>query len=834
MAMASVSGVSSSNTSSIYGNRNILSGLATGMDTETMIENAVSGYQTKIQSLQKKQTTLTWKQEAMRAVSTPMIKFAQKYTSYASSTNLLSASFFNKAVKTETSGTYAGKVSATGKGTSSVRILDVTKLATRASHSVSAAALGLGGSTSGSTAATGTEALDLTAGLELSNVSGTLSLKYGGSRTIDLTFDEVNDLYAEADGVSAAQAFVNGINKKLAQTKVSNSSGETVAASTMVQASLDESGNVVFKDKAGAGNSVTITSATGKLSSKLGIDASSASSKAGRIVLASDFQFVDTDGTRGEYLSGKSLKVTLDGKSKTLSMPQYEEGDTAQSYTEKLDAALKSAFGASVGAELTDSGALRFTANAGSTLSVSADASVGKALGLGGAAVTSYMNTSKTLGSILGVTTTEDGETMGGLTGTALKAEGKVTFDKDTLTYTDEAGNLVDGKGNRLGQDGQQLYGYTFEMNGQTLTFTRDTAMESVLTEINSNSAMGVTASFSQITNTIQFTSRESGAVSGITISGDETTNLAAKLFGTVDTHGTDAVLSMEVNGTVYENITRAENSFDVDGLSITLKGTFDGGRTVDAQTGAVTYDDAVEFTTSADADKIVETITSMVTDLNEILKGIHDAYTTQPNYKSNNSRYEPLTDSDKESMTETAIENYEEKAKQGLLFGDSDLSSLYSKLLSAVSPGGTATSALTRMGITTDYSDGVTTLKVDEDALRAALNNDPDGVRDAFTSTTGAGGLMTNVSKVISTYAATTGSTKGILVEKAGSSYSALSLMNNTYQDQIDSYDEQITRWQDKLSDKIDYYTNMFTRLETLTNTLNSQSSMIASMMGG
>ena len=46
--MASVSGVSSSNTSSIYGNRNVFTGLATGMDTESMIENAVSGYQTKI------------------------------------------------------------------------------------------------------------------------------------------------------------------------------------------------------------------------------------------------------------------------------------------------------------------------------------------------------------------------------------------------------------------------------------------------------------------------------------------------------------------------------------------------------------------------------------------------------------------------------------------------------------------------------------------------------------------------------------------------------------------------------------------------------------------
>ena len=53
--MASVSSVSSSS-SSIYGNRNVISGLASGMDTESMIENAVSGYKTKISTLQQKRT----------------------------------------------------------------------------------------------------------------------------------------------------------------------------------------------------------------------------------------------------------------------------------------------------------------------------------------------------------------------------------------------------------------------------------------------------------------------------------------------------------------------------------------------------------------------------------------------------------------------------------------------------------------------------------------------------------------------------------------------------------------------------------------------------------
>ena len=822
--MASVSGVSSSNTSSIYGSRNVLSGLATGLDTESMIENAVSGFQTKIASLQKRQTSLTWKQEAMRGVSTPMIQFAQKYTSYSSSTNLLSASFFNKAVTTAANGKYADKISATGKSSSSVRILDVTKLATRATYSVSAAAMGLGGSTADETAAVGTEDLKLDATMSLSRVSGTLSLKYGANRTIDISFDEVEDLYTAEDGKSAAQAFVDSINKKLAGTKVSNSSGEYVAASTMVEAKLDDNGDVVFSDKAGAGNSVTVAGATGKLKDNLGIDASSASSKAGTIVLADDFAFVDESAHRGEYLAGKSLKITLDGKTKTVELPGYEGSDTAESYAAKLNDALQKSFGSSIGAELAD-GKLKFTAQRGSTLSVTADSAVGKALGLGGATATSYLDTGRTLGSLLGVESTDSGERMKDIEGTALKAEGKITYNKTSNTWTDSKGNLVDKDGNRLGEDGKQLYGYTFEMNGEKLTFTRDTAMESVLTAINSNTAMGVNATFSKITNSIQFTSRETGEANGITINEkteDGADNLAAKLFGTVNKKGTDAKLRMEINGEAYD-VTRADNTFDVDGMSITLKGTFE----------AESADDAVSFTTTSDADKIVDAINSMVKDLNDILKNVHDSYSTLPNYKSDNSRYEPLSDSDKDDMSDSAIEKYEEKAKQGILFGDSDLSSLYSKLVSAISPGGTASATLSKMGITTSYSDGVTSVTVDEEALRSALSNDPDSVRDAFVSTTGVGGLMTNVSKVVSDYAATTGATKGILVEKAGSTYSALSLLNNTLQDQIDNYDEQISKWQDKLSDKIDYYTKMFTRLETLTNQMNSQSSMLSGLMG-
>ncbi|MBR2895690.1 MAG: flagellar hook protein, partial [Oscillospiraceae bacterium] len=137
--MASITSLSggSSSVSSIYGNSNIISGLASGMDTESMIENAVSGIQNKIASLQQKSTKITWEQEAYRDIIDKLVNFANKYTSYSSSTNLLSRSFFNSAINITTNGSNKELVTASGKSSSEVKILGVHQLATAAKYTVS-------------------------------------------------------------------------------------------------------------------------------------------------------------------------------------------------------------------------------------------------------------------------------------------------------------------------------------------------------------------------------------------------------------------------------------------------------------------------------------------------------------------------------------------------------------------------------------------------------------------------------------------------------------------------------------------------------------------------
>ena len=137
-SIASLTG-STSSTSSIYGNRttNIISGLASGLDTEAMIEGLVQSYQQKITGLQQDRTKLQWQQSAYQSISDKLVEFSRKYTSYTSSTNLLSQSFLNNAVVTTTNGTYADLVSASGKTSSNVSINAVAQLATAARYTVS-------------------------------------------------------------------------------------------------------------------------------------------------------------------------------------------------------------------------------------------------------------------------------------------------------------------------------------------------------------------------------------------------------------------------------------------------------------------------------------------------------------------------------------------------------------------------------------------------------------------------------------------------------------------------------------------------------------------------
>ena len=184
---SSVNSVNSNTLNSLYGNRNVITGLASGMDTESMIENAISGIRLKISGLQQKRTKVEWQQQSLRSIIDKMANFTQKYTSYASSTNLMSASFFNNAMKVTANGEFADKISASGRTSSDVRILGVKQLAAAATYNLK----GLGGGNAEFASIAAADEVQLNGTQKTSLISGSLSLTYNGTNKLELDFDQL-------------------------------------------------------------------------------------------------------------------------------------------------------------------------------------------------------------------------------------------------------------------------------------------------------------------------------------------------------------------------------------------------------------------------------------------------------------------------------------------------------------------------------------------------------------------------------------------------------------------------------------------------------------------
>lgn len=324
----------------------------------------------------------------------------------------------------------------------------------------------------------------------------------------------------------------------------------------------------------------------------------------------------------------------------------------------------------------------------------------------------------------------------------------------------------------------------------------------------------------------------------GTTVSGVDDINKAINYKKVTSVRGQDAIVSVKYAGSdEIVNLRRDSNSFTVDGLTIGVKGTFGDYNTDTGELQNIAVDQAVEVDASVDVDKVYDTIKAFVDSYNAIVDKVNTELTTK-----HEKDYDPLTSDQKSQLSDDEVEKWETKAKEGLLYGDSDLRSLSMDLRVVVS-GGLLTE-FEKIGITVSstYSDNGK-LSIDESKLRGALQTDPESVQKLFTSEAGVdadgkqtfNGLATNLKSVMNKYVNTMGSmeSKGILIRKAGSKSSALSLTQNTYYNQMKSIDEALEKLKAKLKTEQDRYISQFSTLETLIANMNSQSSYLSSMSG-
>ena len=371
-------------------------------------------------------------------------------------------------------------------------------------------------------------------------------------------------------------------------------------------------------------------------------------------------------------------------------------------------------------------------------------------------------------------------------------------------------------------------------INGVTIAdVTKDTSIKDMIDKINENEATGVKASFSSSNNQLVLEALESNTDGKIELDG-----ASNELFG-IDRgnggfiQGKNAQILVSYGNGVNTMIESSSNTFDLEGLRVTVSQEFGELKQTNGIWTSVDKSKAVTFSAKADVDGVTETVKKFIEEYNEMIKEINTQVTTRPD-----KAYGPLTEEQQDEMSEKSIENWEKKAKQGLLYNDATMRALsldMQGVLTNLMANGANYKDLEEMGITIsdDYLDGGT-ITFDEAKFKAAMTSDPEKVSDVFT---GGGDIKKGLASIIedtltpyaTKYANRNGNSYGRLIEEAGSEKIPLSIMNNQIYKDLKEMQSVLDTLNARLASEQDRYISQFTTMETLINQMNSQASYLA-----
>lgn len=346
---------------------------------------------------------------------------------------------------------------------------------------------------------------------------------------------------------------------------------------------------------------------------------------------------------------------------------------------------------------------------------------------------------------------------------------------------------------------------YKFQINSVDFSFSKTDSMSTVINKINSSEA-GVKISYSSITDRFMMTADESGAGENIAIT--ESSGNLMTAFGLTTaagaqvTDGVNAILN--VNG---QPIIRNSNTMDIDGVKITI---------------SETTSDPTTITMTEDASSLLDSIKSFVEDYNVMIEFVNGL--TKEDIDSD---YQPLSDEQKEDMTEAQIKTWEDKAKSGVLRGDSILKSISSKLHSIMTGLTVSRTSLYSIGISSAGYGENGKLQIDEAKLKEALQTKGSEIKELFTSDKGIANSLNDIF-IGATKTSGVKGTRGTLVEVAGVA-SSMSDTENSIYDQIKRTNKTIKTMQTRLTAEESRLWRRFTAMETAINNLNSQSSILS-----
>ena len=357
--------------------------------------------------------------------------------------------------------------------------------------------------------------------------------------------------------------------------------------------------------------------------------------------------------------------------------------------------------------------------------------------------------------------------------------------------------------------------------NIKTLTVGADTKMSDL---VNAFKEAGLNASFDNTQKRLYISSKSSGTDSAFSLTAAGTIDLSKVGLSSFSSASNDASINLAGGGTM--SFVAAKNaSFDYNGASMTSTTNTVTANGLTFNLLGTTGTGTVSINVANDTQAIFDKIKGFVKEYNDLLKEMNDLY-----YANSAKGFEPLTDDEKEAMSEEQVTKWEDKIKVSLLRRDNNLSSLIETMRTglsqsvslngknyALSSFGIKTAAYTEKGtlhINGDKEDS--SVSALENDLMKALNDNPDAVMETVTQL--AGKLYTSLSDNV----------------KSTSLRSAMSFYNDKeISKQITDYKEDLSELEKKLANMESRYYKQFSAMEKAMSTMNSKSSYLTSMLG-
>lgn len=798
-----------------------LSGMSSGLDTESLVSALVSGYRLQKDNLVKAQTKLSWKQEKWSTMNSKIYSFYtgslstarfsknyslkkatisnSNYTAVEASTSAVTGTQKLKVNKLATAGYLTGGVisatdssgsSSTSKVTSSTKLSDIT---------------GMGSGTSGSiqiTAEGNTTDIQLSADMTVNNLIS--KLKDAG---VNASFDENNQRFFISSKTS-------GTEHEFSLTANSSAGMTALSALGLADTSVDNVDNIVTPYKSLV-NSYTDADnyATSYAKTKYDSDVSSFNSNvstylnniksatADKVAATAKKTYVDKFLKTASEKDMASARAELTEAQSDLNTKV--ENNTATDEDKANLAAINSIIGTLGNDTLKLDDAKTFQTsvdnevnNATSTIESNTKliTDMYKKAGFGSASDSTYK-----IDATNGKLVVKDSEMAKYVGEDGVIDTSKYTYSMAEAATQSDASSAI----NSYKTSAKTQYEYAQSMVAASNVVdaynivTASNADKTSDTYKAALTTLGVTDATSEANIISQ---KYKAALS--TLGVQETTGTSAKRVYAEDSE-------IELNGAIFTNNT---NTYSINGLTITAT--------------ALTGDNEITISTENDVDGIYDSIKSFISDYNSLIKEIDTAYNA-----ASAKGYEPLTSDEKSAMTDDQIKEWENKIKTSLLRRDSTLNSLSSTMkndmLKSYTINGKAYS-LSSFGISTagyfssgenekgvlhidgDSDDSVS--KSNEDKLKAAIASDPDTVVTFFSKL--AGDLYSDLGKKMQ--ATSLSSAFKVYNDKE------LSKEYSDYTTKISDKETQISTWED-------YYYNKFSSMESALASLNSQQSSLS-----